>query len=120
MSLKIITGHIPHKEIPCPDLTNFVFPENGRHPDEVLDFCKWIVELSKNTDITVFTYAHYVIESLDVWAEFLNTKVEFYFYNKDGEIKKIKNNKLYIIYADLGEMLDEIDRIRLRMKMREE
>lgn len=114
--LKIISGHIPQEEIPFPDLTNFVFPENNRHPDDYMGFSKWIVELSIEKDIKVFSYSPAFIECLSVLCIDFDVEVKFIFYTKNQEKKVIGDDELYIIYNDLAKPYDEADLLRLKIE----
>ena len=107
--LKVISGQ---------NLENYngiKFPEAGKHPNDIFINAKILVWASKFFNITIITYSPILIESIEVWSEYLEIEVEFYLNDK-----QIPQNKLYYIYSNLGEAYDKINILRLRTEYRKE
>ena len=107
--LKVISGN----EIDNIEKGVIKFPEAGKHPDEIFKNAKQLVWASKFFDIKIITYSPLLIESIDVWADYLKINVTFYL-NKE----EISQNELYKVYSNLAKAYDKIDILRLGIKRR--
>lgn len=95
-------------------------PEVHLHPEWQIKLAEIIVLLAKDLNITLYINSHspQFIEAIQVYSEFHNIKecANFYLTVKDEEtgkfnFKKIDNNELQLIYKNLGDPYDIIDKV---------
>ena len=101
-------------------------PEVSLHPKWQFKLAEILVNMVKELDIILYINSHSptFIESIDVFCEFydMEDKINFYL-TEESEIKgkynfsKINSNELYKIYSNLGNVYDEINKLRIRKKL---
>lgn len=123
IEINVVSGHIPQEEIKC-QYGTWVFPENSAHPDDLKTFGKDIVKMAKKDgQWTVITHSPIIIDSIDVWVNYLRElgykiKVTYFLYErKEANLKEIKENKLYEIYENLSQTYRYFNSLRIRTKM---
>lgn len=95
-------------------------PEVHLHPEWQIKLAEILVLLAKDLNVTLYINSHspQFIEAIEVYSAKYDLREETYFYltKKVGEtekfnIERIARNKLEILYNDLGNPYDELDRI---------
>ena len=101
-------------------------PEVNLHPEWQFQFAKILVLLAKELDVTIYINSHSptFIESIDAFAEFYDMEEDIKYYlteesETDGKYNftNIDSSELYKIYSNLGNVYDEINKLRLRKKL---
>lgn len=105
--LKVISGQKAKEH------DGIMFPENGKHPDEFIEYAKALVYTSKFVHLTVITNNPALIEAIDVWHEYMEIPIEYYLHDNEKGFREIPEHTLYKIYNNLGNVYDKIDVIRL-------
>ena len=109
---------------------SFVFmdePEVNLHPEWQIKFAEFIVLLAKNSNICFYINSHspFFIEAIEVYADFYNVldKTSFYLSSKVGDrfnIERIDVEDLDIVYKNLGNPFNVLNRTRFFNEMRKE
>lgn len=88
---------------------DYEFPENGLLPKQLAEKAMEIIDDSTKKDISIRTVSSILIELLDTVAEYYLKTTNIYFLDDI----KVNADELYIIYDVLGDLFDNIDRIKL-------
>ena len=109
---------------------SFVFvdePEVNLHPEWQIKFAEFIVLLAKNSNICFYINSHspFFIEAIEVYSDFYNIldKTSFYLSSKIGDgfnIERIDVEDLDIVYKNLGDPFNVLNRTRFFNEMRKE
>ena len=102
-------------------------PEVNLHPEWQVKFAEILVLLVNDLDISLYINSHspLFIEAMDSWTEYYDLQDEVNYYlteeveDNKHTFKRIDNDRLYIIYDDLGKPYDEIASILFRKNLEE-
>ena len=95
-------------------------PEVHLHPEWQIKLAEILVLLAKDLNVTLYINSHspQFIEAIEVYSAKYDLREETYFYvtkktdeNEKFNIQRIARNKLEILYNDLGNPYDELDKI---------
>lgn len=99
-------------------------PEVNLHPDWQFKFAEILVMLAKDFNITIYINSHspMFIEAIDALTEFYDMQddVNYYLtekYKDKYDFTKINSNELHKIYKSLGDIYDEINKLRIRKRL---
>ena len=99
-------------------------PEVNLHPKWQFKFAEILVLLAKELDITIYLNSHspLFIEAIDAFTEFydMEDEINYYLTEECGDkydFVKINSNELYKIYSNLGDIYDEIHRLKIRNRL---
>ena len=101
-------------------------PEVNLHPKWQFKFAEILVLLAKELDIAIYLNSHspIFIESINAFSEYYDMEGDVnYYLTEESEaegkydFKKIPSNRLYKIYNNLGNVYDEIDKLRLEKRL---
>lgn len=99
-------------------------PEVNLHPDWQFKFAEILVLLAKELNIIIYLNSHspLFIESIDAFAEFydMGDEINYYLTEECGDkynFFKINSNELYKLYNNLGDVYNEINKLRIRKKL---
>ena len=102
-------------------------PEVNLHPEWQIKFAEFIVVLAKNSNISFYINSHspFFIEAIEVYSDFYDIldRTSFYLSSKvDGgfNIEKIDVEELDIVYKNLGDPFNVLNRTRFLNEMRRE
>ena len=100
-------------------------PEVNLHPKWQFKFAEILVLLAKEADIKIYINSHSptFIESIDAFAGFydMENDVNYYLteeYRDKYNFTKIDSNELYKLYNNLGNVYNEINKLKLRKRLR--
>jgi len=100
-------------------------PEVNLHPKWQFKFAEILVLLAKDLDITIYINSHSptFIESIDAFAGFydMDDDVNYYLTEEYGEkynFVNIGSNELYKLYSNLGDVYNEINKLKIRKRLR--
>ena len=98
-------------------------PEVNLHPEWQIKLARILVLLAKEGNITIYinTHSPMFIEAMDTFAEYydFDEYVNYYLTEKINEstnafnFKKVPSDELYLIYDNLGNPFDYLDKVRL-------
>ena len=98
-------------------------PEVNLHPEWQIKLARILVLLAKEGDITIYINSHspMFIEAIDTFSEYYDFEeyVSYYLSEKNEDIENrfdfnpIPSDELYLIYDNLGDPYDYLDRVRL-------
>lgn len=98
-------------------------PEVNLHPEWQIKLARILVLLAKEGNITIYinTHSPMFIEAMDTFAEYYDFEVytSYYLTEKINEsssafnFKKVPSDELYLIYDNLGNPFDYLDKVRL-------
>lgn len=98
-------------------------PEVNLHPKWQVKFAEILVLLSKKLNITLYINSHspMFIEAIDTFSQIydLEDKTNYYLTCESEipnkfDINKIDSNELYVLYDNLGEPYDYLDKLKLK------
>ena len=102
-------------------------PEVNLHPKWQFKFAEILVILAKELDITIYLNSHSptFIESIDAFSEYYDMQDDInYYLTEESEINgkfnfnKINSDELYKIYNNLGNIYDDINKLRIRKRLK--
>lgn len=103
-------------------------PEVNLHPKWQFKFAEILVLLVKDLDITLYLNSHSptFIESIDAFADYYDMEDDVnYYLTEETEVKgkfdfnKINSDELYKIYSNLGNIYDDINKLRIRKRLKD-
>ena len=100
-------------------------PEVNLHPEWQIKFAELIVLLAKNSNISFYINSHspFFIEAIEVYSDFYGVldRTSFYLSSKVGDgfnIEKIDVDELDIVYKNLGDPFNVLNRTRFLSEMK--
>lgn len=100
-------------------------PEVNLHPEWQIKFAEFIVLLAKNSNISFYINSHspFFIEAIEVYSDFYGVldRTSFYLSSKVGDgfnIEKIDVDELDIVYKNLGDPFNVLNRTRFLSEMK--